>query len=66
IYPKIPPNLPLPPPLLDFVYSSTLLPLVPASPPIYGVGLPRVCQSPSVSGLEDPSSPPPASESWTL
>ncbi|KAL0179776.1 hypothetical protein M9458_025218 [Cirrhinus mrigala] len=29
------------------------------------VGSPRVCQLPSASGLEDPSSPPPASESRT-
>ncbi|KAI2656558.1 Accumulation-associated protein [Labeo rohita] len=29
------------------------------------VGSPRVCQFPSASGLEDPSSPPPASESRT-
>ncbi|KAI2646012.1 Obscurin [Labeo rohita] len=32
---------------------------------ICAVGSPRVCQSPSVSWLEDPSSSPPASESWT-
>ncbi|KAI2655543.1 Protein PRR14L [Labeo rohita] len=29
------------------------------------VGSPWVCQFPSTSWLEDPSSPPPASESWT-
>ncbi|KAL0158832.1 hypothetical protein M9458_046908, partial [Cirrhinus mrigala] len=35
-------------------------------PTICAVGSPRVCQFPLVSWLEDPSSPPPASESWTL
>ncbi|KAL0154678.1 hypothetical protein M9458_048941, partial [Cirrhinus mrigala] len=35
-------------------------------PTICAVGSPRVCQSPSASWLEDPSSPPPASESRTL
>ncbi|KAI2665793.1 Accumulation-associated protein [Labeo rohita] len=32
---------------------------------ICAVGSPQVCQSPSASWLEDPSSPPSASESWT-
>ncbi|KAI2655859.1 Opioid growth factor receptor [Labeo rohita] len=35
------------------------------APTTCAVGLPRVCQLPSASGLEDPSSPPPASESRT-
>ncbi|KAL0152414.1 hypothetical protein M9458_052137 [Cirrhinus mrigala] len=35
------------------------------APTICAVGSPRVCQSPSASGLEDPSSSPPALESWT-
>ncbi|KAL0186581.1 hypothetical protein M9458_018251, partial [Cirrhinus mrigala] len=35
-------------------------------PTICAVGSPRVCQSPSVLWLEDPLSPPPASEFWTL
>ncbi|KAI2649503.1 IgA FC receptor [Labeo rohita] len=35
-------------------------------PTICAVGSPRVCQSPSASWLEDPLSPPPAFESWTL
>ncbi|KAI2664168.1 hypothetical protein H4Q32_002306 [Labeo rohita] len=34
-------------------------------PTICAVGSPQVCQSPSASWLEDPSSPPSASESWT-
>ncbi|KAI2659211.1 Neurofilament medium polypeptide [Labeo rohita] len=51
---------------------STLSPLSPVNPSahpqltICAVGSPRVCQSPLVSWLEDPSSSPPASESWTL
>ncbi|KAI2655726.1 Opioid growth factor receptor [Labeo rohita] len=54
------------PPLLS-VWS----PLSPDSPSAHpqpttcAVGSPRVCQLPSASGLEDPSSPPPASESRT-
>ncbi|KAL0159193.1 hypothetical protein M9458_042918 [Cirrhinus mrigala] len=35
------------------------------SPTICAVGSPWVCQFPSVSWLGDPSSLPPASESWT-
>ncbi|KAL0168348.1 hypothetical protein M9458_036570 [Cirrhinus mrigala] len=35
------------------------------SPTICAVGSPRVCQFPSALWLDDPSSPPPASESWT-
>ncbi|KAI2665253.1 DNA topoisomerase 2-alpha [Labeo rohita] len=52
--------------------ASVIPPLVPDSPAnhpqstICAVGSPRICQSPSASWLEDPSSPPPASESWTL
>ncbi|KAL0192919.1 hypothetical protein M9458_011215 [Cirrhinus mrigala] len=51
--------------------ASALPPLSPDSPSahpqptICAVGSPRVCQSPSASWLEDPSSSPPASESWT-
>ncbi|KAL0173702.1 hypothetical protein M9458_029670, partial [Cirrhinus mrigala] len=51
--------------------ASAMPPLFPGSPiahpqsTICAVGSPRVCQSPSASWLEDPSSPPPASESWT-
>ncbi|KAL0183017.1 hypothetical protein M9458_022392 [Cirrhinus mrigala] len=54
------------PPLLS-VWS----PLSPDSPSAHpqpttcAVGSPRVCQLPSASGLEDPSAPPPASESRT-
>ncbi|KAI2645567.1 Filamentous hemagglutinin [Labeo rohita] len=70
----------LPPDCLDFPptlplsivsAASVLPPLSPGSPSahpqptICAVGSPQVCQSPSVSGLEDPSSSPPASESWT-
>ncbi|KAL0195201.1 hypothetical protein M9458_008773, partial [Cirrhinus mrigala] len=39
--------------------------LLTLSPPICAVGSPRVCQSPTELWLEDPSSTPPASESWT-
>ncbi|KAI2654609.1 hypothetical protein H4Q32_011376 [Labeo rohita] len=51
--------------------ASAMPPLSPDSPSahpqptICSVGLLRVCQFPSVSWLEDPLSPPPASESWT-
>ncbi|KAI2650129.1 Opioid growth factor receptor [Labeo rohita] len=70
----------LPPDCLDFPptlplsivsAASVLPPLSPDSPSAHPqpticvVGSPQVCQSPSVSGLEDPSSSPPASESWT-
>ncbi|KAI2643001.1 Zinc metalloprotease ZmpB [Labeo rohita] len=61
-----PPTLPLLP-----MSTSVCSPLSPDSPSAHpqpttcAVGLPRVCQLPSVSGLEDPSSPPPASESRT-
>ncbi|KAI2660055.1 Translation initiation factor IF-2 [Labeo rohita] len=52
---------------LDF--SPTLVsPGSPSAHPqstICAVGVPLVCQSPSVSWLEDPSSPPPDSEFWT-
>ncbi|KAI2652700.1 Armadillo repeat-containing X-linked protein 2 [Labeo rohita] len=62
-----PPTLPLsivcaasvPPPL------SPGSPSAHPQPTICAVGSPQVCQSPSVSWLEDPSSSPPASESWT-
>ncbi|KAI2655727.1 FMRFamide-related peptides type HF-4 [Labeo rohita] len=61
-----PPTLPLLP-----MSTSVCPPLCPDSPSAHpqsstcAVGSPRVCQLPSVSGLEDPSSPPPASESRT-
>ncbi|KAL0158677.1 hypothetical protein M9458_046753, partial [Cirrhinus mrigala] len=45
-----------------------LLPVSPSThpqPTIRAMGSPQVCQSPSASWLEDPSSPPSASESWT-
>ncbi|KAI2643082.1 Levansucrase [Labeo rohita] len=63
---EFPPTLPLLP-MLTSVWS----PLSPDSPSAHpqsstcAVGSQRVCQFPSVSGLEDPSSPPPASESRT-
>ncbi|KAL0190721.1 hypothetical protein M9458_013419, partial [Cirrhinus mrigala] len=66
-----PPTLPL--------LSSPIIPVASVPPPlspdspsahfqptICTVGSPRVCQSPSASWLKDPSSPPSASESWTL
>ncbi|KAL0148401.1 hypothetical protein M9458_056301 [Cirrhinus mrigala] len=61
-----PPTLPLLP-----MSTSVCSPLSPDSPSAHpqpttcAVGPPRVCQLPSASGLEDPSSPPPASESRT-
>ncbi|KAI2668055.1 Opioid growth factor receptor [Labeo rohita] len=62
-----PPTLPL-----SIVSAASVPPpLSPGSPSahpqltICAVGLPQVCQSPSVLWLEDPSSAPPASESWT-
>ncbi|KAI2647431.1 Zinc metalloprotease ZmpB [Labeo rohita] len=57
-----PPTLPLLP-----MSTSVCAPLSPDSPSAHpqsstcAVGSPRVCQLPSASGLEDPSSPPPAS-----
>ncbi len=68
---KFQPSLPLPP-LPIITPSSALPPLLPGSPSahpqptISGVLSPRVCQSPSVSWLDDTLSPPPASESLTL
>ncbi|KAI2646483.1 Macrophage-stimulating protein receptor [Labeo rohita] len=70
IYLNFPPTLPQ---LLLFNgrNDSTMPPLLPVStsahpqPTICAVGSPQVCQSPSASWLEDPSSPPSASESWT-
>ncbi|KAL0163604.1 hypothetical protein M9458_039357, partial [Cirrhinus mrigala] len=65
-----PPTLPLlSPPIISA--ASVPPPLSPDSPSahtqptICAVGSPQVCQSPSASWLEDPSSPPPASESQT-
>ncbi|KAI2653819.1 Cell surface glycoprotein 1 [Labeo rohita] len=63
---EFPPTLPLLP-MSTYVCS----PLSPDSPSAHpqpttcAVGSPRVCQLPSASGLEDPSAPPPASESRT-
>ncbi|KAI2664008.1 Cell surface glycoprotein 1 [Labeo rohita] len=63
---EFPPTLPLLP-----MSTSVCSPLSPDSPSAHpqsstcAVGSPRVCQLPSASGLEDPSSPPPASESRT-
>ncbi|XP_058606809.1 uncharacterized protein LOC131524086 [Onychostoma macrolepis] len=69
-YLDFPPTLPLlPPPIIPA--TSARPPLHPGSPSahpqptICAVGSPRVCLSPSASWLGDPSSPPPASESWT-
>ncbi|KAL0190776.1 hypothetical protein M9458_013474, partial [Cirrhinus mrigala] len=48
--------------------SSPAASTIPTAHPqstICAVGSPRVCQSPSASWLKDPSSTPPASESWT-
>ncbi|KAL0173220.1 hypothetical protein M9458_033531, partial [Cirrhinus mrigala] len=56
-HPELPPSLPLSPPLHHF-YAHP-------QPTICAVGLPRVCQSPLASWLEDPLFPPPSSESWT-
>ncbi|KAL0161536.1 hypothetical protein M9458_045261 [Cirrhinus mrigala] len=72
--PTLPPSLPPSLPQLTPSNShpiSTPPPLSPVNPSahpqltICAVGSPWVCQSPLVSWLEDPSSSPPASESWT-
>ncbi len=70
----IPPNLPLPPPLIDLAPDSTPSSLdsvsLSAHPQltICGVGSPLVCQFPAplALSLEDPSTPPSASEAQTL
>ncbi len=70
----IPPNLPLPPPLIDLAPDSTPSSLdsvsLSAHPQltICGVGSQLVCQSPAplALSLEDPSTPPSASEAQTL
>ncbi|XP_058641399.1 uncharacterized protein LOC131546094 [Onychostoma macrolepis] len=69
-YLDFPPTLPLlPPPIIPA--TSAPPPLHPGSPSahpqptICAVRSPRVCLSPSASWLGDPSSSPPASESWT-
>ncbi len=70
---NIPPNLPLPPPLIDLFPSATLWLLDPVSLSAHpqltvcGVGSPRVCPSPAplASSLEDPSTLLPASEAQT-
>ncbi|KAI2663820.1 Streptococcal surface protein A [Labeo rohita] len=70
IYLNFPPTLPQLP-LFNGHNGSTMPPLLPVSPSahpqptICAVGSPQVCQSSSASWLEDPSSPPSASESWT-
>ncbi len=69
----IPPNLPLPPPLIDLFPTSTPSSLdsvsLPAHPQltICGEGSPQVCRSPAplALSLEDPSTPPSASETQT-
>ncbi|KAL0150803.1 hypothetical protein M9458_053885 [Cirrhinus mrigala] len=58
--PSIVPAASVPPPL------SPGSPSAHPQPTICAVGSPRFCQSPSASWLEDPSSPPPASESTGL
>ncbi|KAL0174142.1 hypothetical protein M9458_030110, partial [Cirrhinus mrigala] len=71
---NIPPNLLLPPPLIDLFPSSMPSPLDPASPSAHPqpticvVGSSLVCPSPAplALSLEDPSTPPPASEAQTL
>ncbi|KAL0192152.1 hypothetical protein M9458_010448, partial [Cirrhinus mrigala] len=63
-----PPTLPLLPHPLIPTATPPLSPDSPSAhpqPTICAVGLPRVSQFPSTSCLEDPSSPSPASESWT-
>ncbi|KAI2645048.1 Titin [Labeo rohita] len=61
---KLPDCLDFPPTLPPSVYC--FCGLSPATTPtICAVGSLQVCQSPSVSWLEEPSSAPPASESWT-
>ncbi|KAL0189337.1 hypothetical protein M9458_016436, partial [Cirrhinus mrigala] len=45
--------------------SCLLPPSAHPQPTICAVGSPQVCQFPLALWLEDPSSPPPASESWT-
>ncbi|KAL0198143.1 hypothetical protein M9458_006683, partial [Cirrhinus mrigala] len=67
-FPTHPPSLPSLPPSLGYLLLSALLPHPSAhpQPTICAVGSPRVCQSPSVSWLEDPSSQPPASDSSTM
>ncbi|KAI2650713.1 Protein PHOTOPERIOD-INDEPENDENT EARLY FLOWERING 1 [Labeo rohita] len=70
---KLPDCLDFPPTLPLSIVSAASVPppLSPGSPSahpqptISAVGSLQVCQSPSVSWLEDPSSPPPASESQT-
>ncbi|KAI2664270.1 Major cell-surface adhesin PAc [Labeo rohita] len=70
IYLNFPPTLPQLP-LFNGHNVSTMPPLLPVSPSahpqptICAVGSPQVCQSSFASWLEDPSSPPSASESWT-
>ncbi len=69
----IPPNLPLPPPLLDLLLAATPPSLDPISNSAHpqltscGVGSPLVCRSPArlALSLEDPSTPPSASEAQT-
>ncbi|KAL0177683.1 hypothetical protein M9458_026577, partial [Cirrhinus mrigala] len=70
---NIPPNLPLLPPLIDLFPSSAPSPLDPISPsarPQFTIGCLgslQVCPSPAplALSLEDPSTPPPASEAQT-
>ncbi|KAI2654669.1 Disintegrin and metalloproteinase domain-containing protein 29 [Labeo rohita] len=67
---NFPPTLPQFPQLNNHKVSAMppMLPVSPSAHPqlnICAVGSPQACQSPSASWLEDPSSPPSASESWT-
>ncbi|KAL0169254.1 hypothetical protein M9458_033850, partial [Cirrhinus mrigala] len=55
---EIPPNLPLPPPLINLFPASTPILLDPISPSAHPQRWARRC-------LEDPSTPPPASEAQT-
>ncbi|KAI2655421.1 Streptococcal surface protein A [Labeo rohita] len=76
VFPEVPTCLDFPPilPLLSpsiVPAASVLPPLSPGSPSahpqptICAMGSPQVCQFPSASWLENPSYPPPVSESWT-
>ncbi|XP_050959910.1 uncharacterized protein LOC127161286 [Labeo rohita] len=67
---NFPPTLPQFPQLNNHKVSAMppMLPVSPSAHPqltICAMGSPQACQSPSASWLEDPSSPPSASESWT-
>ncbi|KAL0188523.1 hypothetical protein M9458_015622, partial [Cirrhinus mrigala] len=64
---NIPPNLPLPPPLIDLFPSSTPSPLDPVSPSAHPqLTICSVGSTPLASSLEDSLTAPPASEAQTL